>query len=248
MCEPATIAIAAGGAKAVGGVMQAKAKHDAARNAAKRQNEINRRNYENQLAQRAHADKMKGKSFSRKLAAYAAAQSAAARQKEMNQMEATRASIAAQQALKEKHTESAFESQAALIKSIQSQGTVLASGQASGQSMLLTMMNEERALGFQEAQLNASMNDARTSYGITQAGINLDQYGAEIAAMSRLPGAPTAESASFDPVKMPKVKGPSGMGLLGGVISAVGGGISTGLEAGNAMHKAQGGTGGWLKD
>ena len=107
-------------------------------------------------------------------------------------------------------------------------------------------MNEERTLGFKEAQLNARMHDARTSQGIQQYGINLDKYAADVAALQRLPSKPVTPSASFAPVKIPEVQGPSGLGLMGGIISAVGSGLSTGVAAGNEFHAAQQ-SGGWLE-
>ena len=228
MCEP--ISIITGAVSAVGGVMQAQAQHQAAQAAAARQNQINELNYQNKLNIAAHKDKLSGQKFKRELEANAAAHSALMRQKQLNQMEATRASVAAQQALKEKGTEIAFKGQEALTKKIQAQGQILASGQQSGQSLLLTLMDTERQLGFEEAQLNASMQDANVAYGIQQYGINLDKYTADVNALNKLPAKPAAPSASFAPVKMPEVKGPSGLGLMGGVLSSVAGGVSAGVS------------------
>ena len=55
-------------------------------------------------------------------------------------------------------------------------------------------------------------------------------------ATNRLPGAPVAEMASFGPIGRPHDPGPSGLGLMGGIISSVGSGFSTGLKA---AHSAQ---------
>lgn len=228
MCEP--ISIITGAVSAVGGVMQAQAQHQAAQAAAARQNQINELNYQNKLNIAAHKDKLAGQKFKRELEANAAAHSALMRQRQLNQMEATRASVAAQQALKEKGTEIAFKGQEALTKKIQAQGQILASGQQSGQSLLLSLMDTERQLGFEEAQLNASMQDANVAYGIQQYGINLDKYTADVNALNRLPAKPAAPSASFAPVKMPEVKGPSGLGLMGGIISSVAGGVGSGFD------------------
>ena len=227
MCEP--ISIIAGVTSAAGGMMQAQAQHQAAQAAADRQNLVNEQNYQQQLAIAARKDVIKSDAYKRKLEAFAKAQSVLARQKQLNEMEATRASIAAQQVLKEKHTEAAFEGQKALVKSIQAQGTVLASGQQSGQSLLLNLMDQERQLGFEEAQLNAKLRDATTSFNISQYGIDLDKFASNVAATNKMPSKPAAPHASFAPVKQPKVQGPSGLGLLGGMVSAVGGGISTGV-------------------
>ena len=236
MCHP--VAIAAGAVQAVGGIMQAKAQHNAAKAAAARQNYINELNYQNNLNIAKHKDQLKLNEYQRQLSAHAAATSALHRQRELNQKEHTRASVAAQQVLAEKITEASFESQAKMVAKIQAQGTVLAGSQQAGQSMLLSLMDTERQLGFQEAQLNASIQDANRGYRISEYGFNLDKYGADQMAMSRMPGAPVAQSASFAPIKEPEVQGPSGLGLMGGIISSVGAGIGTTISTQSAGVKA----------
>jgi len=228
MCHP--VAIAAGAIQAVGGIMQARAQHRAAKAAADRANYINELTYKDQMNQAKSADQMKAQQYTRELEAHAAAVSAVHKQREINQLEKTRVSVAAQQALNEKTTEAAFRAEEKMIAQIQAQGTVLASSQQSGQSMLLSLMDTERQLGFQEAQINASLGDANKQYRISEYGFNLDQYSADNKAMGMLPGSPVAQIASFAPIKKPKVEGPSKLGLMGGIFSAVGGGISTGFS------------------
>ena len=229
MCHPA-VAIAAGAAQAVGGIMTAKAQHRAAHAAAQRQNMINQLTYKDQMNQAKAADQMKAEQYSRELAAHAAAVSAVNRQREINQLEKTRVSIAAQQALEEKTTEAAFRAEEKMIAQIEAQGTVLASGQQSGQSMLLALMDTERQLGRQEAQINASLRDANKQYRISEYGFGLDQYSADQKAMGMIPGSPVAQMASFQPILKPKVEGPSGSALTGAIISSVGAGIGTGFS------------------
>lgn len=236
MCHP--LAIAAGGVQAVGGIMQAQAQHKAAKAAAERQNYINELNYQNNLNIAKQKDQVKAEEYSRQLQAHAAAQSALHKQRELNQAEQTRASIAAQQVLEEKVTEASFESQQKLIQQIQAQGSVLASGQQAGQSMLLALMDTERQLGFQEAQLNASIQDANKGYRIAEYGFDLDRYSADQMAMNRMPGAPVAQRASFAPIKEPEVQGPSKLGLMGGILSSVGAGVSTTIGVQGAGVKA----------
>lgn len=232
MCEPITmVAIAAGGVTAAGGIMQARAKHQAAAAAAARQNAIAQLTYQNQFNQAKVADQIKANRFQRQLEAYAAAQSALHRQLEINQQERTRTSMVAQQQREEKITESVFSSQELAAKAIQAQGQVLASGAVAGQSLLLQLMDSERALGMEEAQLNATIRDANKAYNLAEYGFDLDKYSADTMAANRMPGAPQAEAASFGPIRKPDVAGPSGLGLLGGVISSVGSGISAGLGA-----------------
>ena len=229
MCDPVSITL--GAVSAAGGMMQAQAQHQAATAAADRQNLINEQNYQQQLAISARKDELKGLNFKAKMEAHASAQSALARQKQINQLEATRASIQAQQVRKEKFTEAAFKGQQNLAESIKAQGAILASGQQAGQSMLLTLMDTERQLGFKEAQITASLYDANVAYGLQEYGINLDKYSADTAAVNQLPAKPVAPSASFAPIKKPKVEGPSGLGLMGGMIGAAAGGFSTGVSA-----------------
>ena len=224
MCEPLSIAL--GVASAAGGMMQAQAQHKAAKAAAERQNQINELNYRNNLNIAVARDKAKVSDYDRKLAAAAAAQTALAQQKQLNIQERNRASIAAQQKLQEAGTEIAFEQQAAIAKQIQAQGTVLAS-QQSGQSMLLSIMETERALGFEDAQLRASLVDANKAYRIQEYGFDLDKFTSDVIATNRLPASPIAPIASFAPIKEPEVQGPSGLGLMGGMLSAVAGGGAT---------------------
>jgi len=232
MCEPVSIAL--GVASAAGGMMQAKAQHNAAKAAAQRQNYVNELNYRNNLNIAKARDQAKLSDYDRKLAAAAAAQTALAQQKQLNVQERNRASIAAQQKLAESGTEIAFEQQAAIAKQIQAQGTVLAS-QQSGQSMLLSLMETERALGFEDAQLRASMVDANKAYRIQEYGFNLDQYTADVVAMNRLPAAPVNPIASFAPIKEPEAQGPSGLGLMGGMLSAAAGGAAMGYGSARAI-------------
>ena len=237
MCEPVSIAL--GVASAAGGMMQAQAQHQAATAAAQRANIIQEQEYQNQLAISARRDEMKGQAFKAQLEAQAEAQNALARQQALNQLEATRASIASQQNLNEKATELAFKGQENLAKKIQAQGTIMASGQQSGQSLLLTMLNEDRLLGFKEAELNASLRDANIAHGINQWGIDLDKASADNKALNRLPSKPVAPGASLAPIKKPKVQGPSGLGLLGGMVSSVASGAQAGVGA-YSTYKANG--------
>ena len=233
MCEPVSIAL--GIASGVGGVMQAQAQHKAAKAAAARQNQINELNYRNNLNIAKERDQAKFRDYERKLAAAAAAQTALAQQQQLNVQERNRASIAAQQKLEEVGTEIAFDQQAAMVKQIQAQGTVLAS-QQSGQSMLLSLMETERQLGFEDAQLRASMVDANKAYRIAEYGFDLDKYTADVIAMNRLPSSPVAQQASFAPIKEPEVQGPSGLGLMGGILSGIAGGAATGVSTARAIQ------------
>ena len=233
MCEPLTIATFA--ATAGGGIMSATAKHRAAKRAAERQNYINELTYNQNLKIAEQKDQAKARQFTRELQARAAAESAVYRQQELNQLERNRVSIASQEALQQETTEIQFDSEAKLIASIQAQGEVLAGAGASGQSMLLQLMDTERQLGMAEAQLDQRLTDANKAYRIQEYGFDLDQYSQDVRAMNQLPGAPTAPTASFEPIRMPEVSGPSGLGLLGGIVSSVGAGLTQGVKVEEAL-------------
>ena len=106
-----------------------------------------------------------------------------------------------------------FKSQENLAKAIQAQGTVLASGAQSGQSLGMMLDDAERTMGMQEAQLNATVFDATKSYGLKQFGVNLDQYSADTTAFNNISTsaavAPTASFKTIQPIKQTPPKKPS---------------------------------------
>ena len=120
-----------------------------------------------------------------------------------------------------------FKSQEGLAKAIEAQGTILASGQQAGQSMMLQLADVERQMGFKNAQLNASVFDATKAFGIKQFGVDLDQYGADTRAYNSISTtAAIAPSASFKtvrPIEQAPPEKPSILGpLLGGISAGVG--------------------------
>ena len=234
MCEPTIIGLALGGAKAITGIQQQNAQYRAQVAAVDRSNAMARQKYINDLNIASHNDQLKGRKFEAELKAAAAEKTAYWKQKEINQIAANQASTAEQMKLNEKIKKAQFESQANLAKSIQAQGTILASGMQAGQSMLLELNQAERELGFEQAQLDASIFDATRAYGIAQYGIDLDQFAADSQAYSGLEGGPTlAPSASFAPIEPIKQSRPSKPSILGPILD----GVSTGISG----YKAVGG-------
>ena len=227
MCNPLALGIAAGGATAVTGIMQQNRQHKAQVDAVNRSNAIARQKYINDITISAYNDQRKGEVFTAQLQADAASRTAFYRQKELNQIEANRASESAQQELREKITESLFSSQENLAKSIQAQGTVLASGAQAGQSLSLMLDDAERTMGMQEAQLNASVFDATRSYGLKQFGVNLDQYSADTTAFNNIStSAAVAPTASFKTIRPIKQEPPSKPSILGPLLSGFSAGVS----------------------
>ena len=228
MCEPVTLGIIAGAGTAVTGIMEQNRAHRAQVDAVNRSNAIARQKYINDITISAYNDQRKGEVFTAQLQADAAARSSLYQQREINQIEANRASESAQQELREKVTEAMFASQENLAKAIQSQGTVLASGQQAGQSMMLSVDDVERKFGMQQAQLDASVFDATKAYGIKQFGVNLDQYNSDMSAVNNLStSAVVAPIASFKTIRPTKQKAPPKPSLLTPLLSGFSAGVST---------------------
>ena len=228
MCEPVTLGIIAGAGTAVTGIMEQNRAHRAQVDAVNRSNAIARQKYINDITISAYNDQRKGEVFTAQLQADAAARSSLYQQREINQIEANRASESAQQELREKVTEAMFASQENLAKAIQSQGTVLASGQQAGQSMMLTVDDVERKYGMQQAQLDASVFDATKAYGIKQFGVNLDQYNSDMSAVNNLStSAVVAPIASFKTIRPTKQKAPPKPSILTPLLSGFTAGVGT---------------------
>ena len=228
MCAPIALGIASGVGTAVTGIMEQNRAHRAQVDAVNRSNAIARQKYINDITISAYNDQRKGEVFTAQLQADAAARSSLYQQREINQIEANRASESAQQELREKVTEAMFASQENLAKAIQSQGTVLASGQQAGQSMMLSVDDVERKYGMQQAQLDASIFDATKAYGIKQFGVNLDQYNSDMSAVNNLStSAVVAPIASFKTIRPTKQKAPPKPSLLTPLLSGFSAGVST---------------------
>ena len=227
MCEAVTLGIISGVAQAGAGIIQQNAAHRNAVAQVNRSNAIARQKYLNDITISAFNDQRKGEVFTAQLQADAASRQAYYKQREINQLEANRSSETAQQELREKVTEAMFKSQEGLAKAIEAQGTILASGQQAGQSMMLQLADVERQMGFKNAQLNASVFDATKAFGIKQFGVDLDQYGADTRAYNSISTtaaiAPSASFKTIRPIEQAPPEKPSALGpLLGGIASGIG--------------------------
>lgn len=230
MCEAITIGVltaAAGGMQAIGQHQQQKA-------AVARSNAIAQQQYQRELQISAQRDRVKQQTYQAELKADTAAKNAYYAQLTANQAEATRALAAANNKLEEKRTTSAFGVQRKMAAAIQAQGKVLSTGKA-GQSTLLAALDAERTLGFEMAEIEQTLYDARRASGIEKQGILLDQTSANTAAWNGLPAAPLAPEASFLPIKPIKASGPSGLALAGSLIGAGVSGVSAGYNFKNTI-------------
>ena len=227
MCEP--ISIALGVASFAGSAASAVGQHQQQQAAVARSNAIAKQQYQQQLQIAVADDKQKGRVYQAELNATNAAKSAYFSQLEANQAEATRASMSLQNKTEERRTAAKFNMQGQLANSIQAQGEMLATGKA-GQSFLLNAMQAERELGFEIAQIEQSLYDARRASGIEAEGILLDQQSANVGAWNNLPADPLSPMASFAPIKPIKAQGPSGLALAGNLVSGAAGAVGTGIS------------------
>lgn len=227
MCEP--ISIALGVASFAGSAASAVGQHQQQQAAVARSNAIAKQQYQQQLQIAAAKDQEKGRVYQAELKATAVAKSAYFSQLEANQAEANRASISVQQKMDERRTAAKFNMQGQIANSIKAQGEMLATGK-SGQSFLLNAMQAERDLGFEIAQIEQSLYDARRASGIEAEGIALDQQSANVGAWNNLPADPLSPMASFMPIKPIKAQGPSGLALAGNLISGAAGAVGTGIS------------------
>tara|TARA_R100000781_G_C4079060_1_gene127095 strand:+ start:513 stop:1238 length:726 start_codon:yes stop_codon:yes gene_type:complete len=221
-----------GTATAAAGVSEQNRQHQAQVAAVNRSNAMARQKYINDIQISAYNDQQKLNVYEAKLQADSASQAAYYKQKEINQVEADRATASNQQELNETIRKAMFESQANMAKAIQAQGTVLASGMNAGQSMMLEMQQAERELGMEQAQLDATVFDSTKNFGIQQFGINMDQFSADTqAANSISQSAAIAPAASFMTIRPIKQKAPKKPSPLGPILS----GIGTGFSMGNTI-------------
>ena len=233
MCSAIALGVVSGVGQAAAGIAEQNRQHRAQVDAVNRSNQMARQKYINDITISAYNDQRKGEVFTAQLQADAAARSAYYKQKEINQIEANRASESAQQELREKITEGLFQSQTNLAKAIQAQGTMLASGAQAGQSMSLMLDDAERTLGFEQAQLDASIFDATRSFGIKQFGIDLDKYSADTLASNNITtSAAVAPSASFKTSRPIKQNAPSKPSALGPIMGGFSSGIKTATSLG----------------
>ena len=231
------LSIGMGAAQAVTGIAEQNRAHRAQVDAVNRSNAMARQKYINDITISAYNDQRKGEVFTAQLQADAAARSAYYQQKEINQLEHNRASEAAQAELREKVTKTMFDSQTNLAKAIKAQGSVLASGQQVGQSMMLTLDDIEREYGMANAQLDATIFDATRAYGIKQFGLDLDNYAANTSAYNNIStSAYVAPTASFMTQRPIEQKAPPKPSPLGPILGGIGTVFSTGTTLGGESY------------
>jgi len=235
MCEP--ISITMGILSAVGAGASAIGQHQQQQDMVARSNAIAQQQYQQQLQINAYNDRVKGQAYEAQLNANAAAKNSYYRQLSANQVEANRAITAEQNKLQEQKQSASFQAQKNLAEAIQAQGAILSTGKV-GQSFLLQAMDAQRQLGFEQAQIDATLYDAARANALAQEGVVLDQASANYAAWNNLPADPLSPEASFAPIKPINQRGPSGLALAGNLTSAVVGGVSTGISTYGSLESS----------
>ena len=231
------LSIGMGAAQAVTGIAEQNRAHRAQVDAVNRSNAMARQKYLNDITISAYNDQRKGEVFTAQLQADAAARSAYYQQKQINQLEHNRASEAAQAELREKVNKTLFDSQTNLAKAVKAQGSILASGQQAGQSMMLTLDDIEREYGMANAQLDATIFDATRAYGLKQFGLDLDQYAANTSAYNNIStSAYVAPTASFMTQKPIEQKAPPKPSPLGPILGGIGTVFKTGTTLGGTDY------------
>ena len=233
-----TVTLALAGISGVGSAIadrQAKmAQYRAQKAAVDRSNYMAKQDYLNKITISAFKDQQKQDLFKAQLDAQSASVTAMERQKDINQLEQSRASTANQLKLQEKVAEAAFEGQQKLAESIRAQGTILASGMSAGQSTMLTLTDQERQLGQEQAAVNASLFNARQSFGLQEYNTLLSQYAADSQAYNSVIAAPMAPVAEFKTVRPMKMAAPKKPSMLGSIMTGFSAAVKTGSGIGHA--------------
>lgn len=233
-----TVTLALAGVSGVGSAIadrQAKmAQYRAQKAAVERSNYQAKQDYLNKIQISAFKDQQKQDLFKAQLNAQSASVTAMEKQRDINQLEASRASTANQLKLQEKVAEAAFEGQEKLAESIRAQGTLLASGMTAGQSSMLTLTDEERKLGQSQAAVDASLFNARQSYGLQEYNTLLSQYSADTQAYNSVVAAPMAPVAEFKTVRPIKMANPEKPSMLGSIMTGFSAAVKTGSGIGHA--------------
>lgn len=229
MCEPISVGLAVGAIGFAGGAMQSIGEHQAQQAAVARSNAIAQQQYQQELQIAAARDRQAGRVYDAELNASNAAKNAYYAQISANQVEANRAIAAEDQRLAEKRRSAAFESQTNVAEAVRAQGAILSTGRA-GQSFLLSAMDAQRQLGFEQAQVEQTLYDASRASGLAKEGILLDQTAANVSAWNGLPADPLSPEASLLPVKPIMAKGPSGLALAGSLVSNAASSFTTGYQ------------------
>jgi hypothetical protein len=203
------------------------------------------RQYQNRLAIREYnyARQMQDYEYRNAMRAYAQSEQNYKLQLSFNNMAAAQAYEAENNKLREIKIGAAFQSQDMMIENLQEEGVAAARGQA-GRSAAKTVQSISASYGRNIAILTESMKSAERQTRMNLEKIDIEKYGADLAASAarmlkpeRLPSLPKPEKLPkaniIKPLEIPKRKKPvsvSGGSSAGGYLSTIGstlGGIAS---------------------
>ncbi len=257
MCSIGAAALGMGAFQTIAGISQAndqaayanaaaKARYNAQKAAAERNNIIAIQNYNSQLSIAKQKDQIKKDQHAAQIAAYEAAILASQRQTEGNTLEANRAVAAAALDNRASEAELAFERQKAVASMIHTQGKMLSTG-ASGQSFMMQTEEAMKVLGQEQARLDEVAFNQHQNFGLTLQGVALDYASAEWRNFNDVPGVPQAQRASLAPYEPIKDMGPAApIRRTANYLPAIASGASTFLSAGAAMGGANSSISTWF--
>ena len=108
---------------------------------------------------------------------------------------------------------------------------------------MLTVSDEERKLGQSQAAVDASLFNARQSYGLQEYNTLLSQYSADSQAFNNVMAAPIAPVAEFKTVRPVEMAAPEKPSMLGSVMK----GFTAAVLTGHSIGHADGTTAWWKK-
>lgn len=212
MCAPAALGVASFASGALGAVGQ----HQSASAAAAAQNEASIRNYKYQL-------KVRRRNWDRERERYAHQVTQYKTQSMENEAAAQRAYVSEQQRLNNIYKKASFAKQDQLVKLAQSTGQMAARG-ATGRSAQRLDTSVVSQFGRNQAIMAESLLGANQAYKTRTQSIRRELIGAQNQAFSQVAYAPEPGVAPPQPVMQ---QGPSGLGLMAGILSAGVDGVGT---------------------
>jgi hypothetical protein len=98
---------------------------------------------------------------------------------------------------------------------------------------MLTLTDQERQLGQAQAAVDASLFNARQSFGLQEYNTLLSQYAADSQAYNSVVAAPMAPVAEFKTVRPVKMAAPEKPSMLGSIMTGFSAAVKTGSGIGH---------------
>jgi hypothetical protein len=186
--------------------------------------------YSQQQQETSYRNSVAQAQYQNQLIAYDRSVQATQEQYRLNAEAANRGYISEQNKLRAEYQRAAMDQQQLLVSSLQTQGTVLASGRA-GQSVGLLASDAERQYGRDLATLGLNLAYSQQDFFTATEGIYNQAQNANTAA---------AMNQTLEPMRPPMEQGPSALGLMTGIA----GGVLGGYNAYQSLRAPSAGGGG----